>query len=116
MNPAGVVVFGGNHVSHQGGRVLRECPAVDVVVNGEGEIAFHALVEVLADWGDLAAVAGITFRGEDGQVVTTAERERVTDLDVIPSLVVCPFSVDLPRLRAVTWDEESMLRRSWLDG
>ena len=34
LNPAGLTVFGGNHVSHQAERVFRECLPIDIIVNG----------------------------------------------------------------------------------
>ncbi len=88
LNRAGVVVFGGTHVAHQGRRVLREMPAVDAVVDGEGEFTFRDLIRsLLEDPGALEfpAVQGVTFRGPDGSVVTTEDRPRIEDLDVIPS-------------------------------
>lgn len=88
LNPSGTVVFGGNHVSYQAERVFREFPWVDVVVNGEGEHTFRELVKLLlARPADLAttSVPGLSVRRADGSVRTTAERERIDDLDVIPS-------------------------------
>lgn len=89
LKPDGVTVFGGNHVSNQGQKVFRECPSVDVVVNGEGELTFRDLTAaLLADRREphLANIAGLSFRSpEDGSCVTTGERERIDDLDVIPS-------------------------------
>ncbi|EPJ36253.1 putative Anaerobic magnesium-protoporphyrin IX monomethyl ester cyclase [Streptomyces afghaniensis 772] len=89
LKPDGVTVFGGNHVSNQGQKVFRECPSVDVVVNGEGELTFRDLTAaLLADRREppLADIAGLSFRSpEDGGCVTTGERERIDDLDVIPS-------------------------------
>ncbi len=88
INPAGWVVFGGNHVSGQGDRVLAANPCVDVVVNGEGEFTFRDLLRArLAGLGqrELHDIAGITFRGKVGEAVTTMDRPRVDDLDEIPS-------------------------------
>ncbi|SBT43083.1 KedN5 family methylcobalamin-dependent radical SAM C-methyltransferase [Micromonospora auratinigra] len=88
LRPDGCVVFGGNHVAHQGHRVLREHPAVDVVVDGEGEVTFRELVRVLLEQAypeGLSRVAGLTYRGPDGAAISTPDRERLTDLDVIPS-------------------------------
>ncbi|HMQ25732.1 MAG TPA: radical SAM protein [Acidimicrobiales bacterium] len=65
---------------------------VDVVVRGEGE---QTLVEVLAalgptwpdpDLGRLAEVAGLSYRDPDtGTVVRTDDRDRIADLDTLPS-------------------------------
>jgi len=88
LNPAGLCVFGGNHVAYQSDRVFREFPWVDVVVNGEGEHTFRELVMYRLnhpDELDPAGIAGLSFRRPDGTACTTPDRDRIADLDVIPS-------------------------------
>ncbi|MFV2013417.1 MULTISPECIES: KedN5 family methylcobalamin-dependent radical SAM C-methyltransferase [unclassified Micromonospora] len=87
VNPRGLVVFGGNHVAYQSEKVFREFPWVDVVVNGEGEHIFHDLVtHVLQnDEFDPVNVLGISYRRPDGTPCTTDDRDRIEDLDVVPS-------------------------------
>jgi radical SAM C-methyltransferase len=88
LNPAGLAVFGGNHVAYQQERVFREFPWVDVVVNGEGERTFPSLIAYLAsrpDEFDPAQVAGIAYKRPDGSLHTTAERGRIEDLDTVAS-------------------------------
>ncbi|MEU2853638.1 KedN5 family methylcobalamin-dependent radical SAM C-methyltransferase [Streptomyces syringium] len=88
VNPKGIVVFGGNHVSHQAERTLRQWPEVDVIVNGEGELTIVDLLSCITDGGDLAKVEGISYRDARGSVRTTAERARIEDLDIIPSPIL----------------------------
>jgi radical SAM C-methyltransferase len=88
LNPGGWVVFGGNHVSNQAARVFRTFPYVDVVVNGEGEFAFRdLLLAYLAGRSarDLGGVDGISFQDKAGDLVTTPDRPRIEDLDLITS-------------------------------
>jgi radical SAM C-methyltransferase len=88
VNPDGWVVFGGTHVANQAERTFRTFPEVDVVVNGEGEAVFRELLgHYLENRGrhDLSAVDGISYRDLGGEVVTTAPRDRIENLDVIPS-------------------------------
>jgi hypothetical protein len=69
-------------------------PAVDVTVRGEGEATFAALLEALIDvefgqdgppdLAPLREVAGLSFRLGD-EIVHTEDRERIVDLDQIPS-------------------------------
>jgi radical SAM superfamily enzyme YgiQ (UPF0313 family) len=87
-NPRAVVVFGGNHVANQADRVLRQYPAVDVVVNGEGEFTFRDILYAVLDQRGFAEVAGISVCAEDGRVLTTPARPRITDLDEIPSPIL----------------------------
>lgn len=88
LKPEGWVLFGGNHVSEQAERVFGMYPEVDVIVNGEGELTFLDLCRVILAGGsrhELHDVHGISFRTPDGVIVTTPQRERIVDLDVIPS-------------------------------
>jgi radical SAM C-methyltransferase len=88
MRPDGLVVFGGTHVTNQAERVFRQYPAVDVVVNGEGEITFRELVTAHLEGRaphDLGHIRGISYRDPDGRVVTTPDRPIVQTLDDLPS-------------------------------
>lgn len=88
LNPDGWVIFGGTHVSDQGARVFRMFPDVDIVVNGEGELTFRALLLAYLSGTskrDLGAISGISFQLGDGAPITTAPRDRIEDLDTIPS-------------------------------
>jgi radical SAM superfamily enzyme YgiQ (UPF0313 family) len=88
LKPGGLTVFGGNHVSHQARKVFRECPDVDVVVNGEGELTFRDVIAaVLADRRApaLSGVSGLSYRTSPTDFTTTADRPRIDDLDIIPS-------------------------------
>lgn len=87
VKPDGWIVFGGPHVANQAERVCRLYPAVDVVVNGEGEFIFRDLLEAhLGGRGksELDHIPGISFQ-RDGRVVTTAKRDRIANLEDIPS-------------------------------
>ncbi|MFE9023544.1 radical SAM protein [Streptomyces sp. NPDC007808] len=82
--PGCTVVLGGNDVSYQTESVFRE-PAVDVLVHGEGELTFTAVLSSLAGTGrPLADLRGISYR-EGDRVITTAPADRISDLSLIPS-------------------------------
>lgn len=88
MRPEGLVIWGGNHVAHQGARVFRLYPDVDIVVDGEGELVFADLLAAHLEGRsprELDDIGGITFRREDREVVETQQRERIYDLDQVPS-------------------------------
>ena len=71
-----LVAAGGPHPSAIPERMLQECPAIDVIVVGEGE---DTMVE-LAEKGPAKAVAGLVFR--DGEsFVRTAPRSPEANLD-----------------------------------
>jgi len=75
--------------------------AADVLVRGEGETTICELLEALGpmlpdvDLGRLGDVAGITYLVDD-EVVLTADRERVADLDTLPSPYLTGEFEDVP--------------------
>ncbi|MFF5216648.1 KedN5 family methylcobalamin-dependent radical SAM C-methyltransferase [Micromonospora sp. NPDC000442] len=88
LRPDGWVIFGGTHVANRAQRTFAMVPEVDVVVNGEGEFVFTDLVTAYLDGRSprsLGDIDGISFQDPDGAVVTTPDRPRLEDLDVIPS-------------------------------
>ena len=71
---------------------FRAFPDVDVTVRGEGEVTVSEILEALAghvgdgppDLSVLSDVPGLSYRDGDS-VVHTADRDRIEDLDTIPS-------------------------------
>lgn len=60
LNPSALCVLGGPHANAMAGQCLEECPELDVVITGEGEVPFAQLVNHLYSYKD---VAGIICRG-----------------------------------------------------
>jgi radical SAM superfamily enzyme YgiQ (UPF0313 family) len=95
-SPRSIMVHGGPDTPRYPGDVedyFRAHRYVDIAVHGEGEVTCAEMLMALRgcfddsghiDLSVLADVPGLSFRGVDG-VVRTADRERLTDLDVIPS-------------------------------
>jgi magnesium-protoporphyrin IX monomethyl ester (oxidative) cyclase len=90
IDPEIQVILGGIEASLSPGNhdLLSSEPALDILVRGEGE---HSLCDLLEHY-DLARrsfsglkhVPGILFRDEHGQVVTTASRPFIANLDDLP--------------------------------
>ena len=60
-------------------------PAIDIGVIGEGELAFVEIMHHILDGQpDLDDIKGIFYR-KDGHIVITSKRERIKNLDEIPS-------------------------------
>jgi len=75
------VVLGGHHATAYHDEWLSK--GADIVVRGEGELTFAALIDALQAGQDLAAIDGISYH--DGhRVVTTPERAFISDLDTLP--------------------------------
>ena len=63
------IAYGGVYPSYAAEAILRDCPAVDVVVRGEGEATAPDLVGAWDRGRSLADVEGITWR--DGEAIRT---------------------------------------------
>ncbi len=78
-----LVVVGGSHVTFQDMQVLHECPAIDVVVRGEGEITMNELLEAHVNHNDFVDILGVAFR-KNNTPIRTPDRPPIEDLDSIP--------------------------------
>ena len=79
INPHILTLMGGPHASAIPERTLRECPFLDVVVCGEGEIT---LMEVLQS-SSLESVKGIVYRSGDA-VITNDPRKNSENIEDLP--------------------------------
>jgi radical SAM superfamily enzyme YgiQ (UPF0313 family) len=82
-HPDKTIVLGGVGPTAVEEAILRRFPWIDVIARGEGEVTGPALLQALNGRGDLAAVAGISYR-ENGAICHTPDRDRICDLDSIP--------------------------------
>jgi radical SAM superfamily enzyme YgiQ (UPF0313 family) len=93
VNPTSITIHGGPSTPKYLGdteEFFARHDHVDIAVHGEGETTFSdvlcALDGVLPARLDvLGDVAGLTYRKPGGGVVRTTDRDRITDLDEIPS-------------------------------
>ena len=74
---------GGPEVSYHGEAFLKEEPAVDLVMMGEGEITFAHFLKALLEGEDLKQVPGLMVRNADGTCTDTGFRQ-VMDMSQIP--------------------------------
>jgi radical SAM superfamily enzyme YgiQ (UPF0313 family) len=76
------VAIGGAHASALKEVLLRDYPAVDVLVVGEGEETLHQLITTKpADWHQ---VAGIVWRKDNAEAVFNGYRQPSLELDSLP--------------------------------
>lgn len=61
------IVFGGHHV-YPGGGLLDECPYIDYLLHGEGEIILRRLMRALIGLENAEEIPGISLRTENGTV------------------------------------------------
>ncbi|MBT4287349.1 MAG: hypothetical protein HOD92_08405, partial [Deltaproteobacteria bacterium] len=80
------VVVGGNHATSFYDKVLMD-KSIDFVVIGEGEITFHELCsEIGSKKNNFKAIKGIAFRGNNGEIIKTTDRELIANLDDLPMI------------------------------
>lgn len=79
------IVLGGPEVSFTADELLKRCPNIDYIVQGEGEEAFHALVTALQLGNDglNPVIPGVRGR-RNGSILGSAEAVEVRDLSTIP--------------------------------
>lgn len=81
--PGVKIVVGGPHVSSMGRETMERFGDFDYAIVGEGEWALVELLDALEHGGDLAAIAGLMWRGAEGLVVNAAQPYR-KELDELP--------------------------------
>lgn len=74
---------GGPEVSYHAEAFLKEEPAVDLVMMGEGEITFAHFLKALLEGEELKQVPGLMLRNDDGTITDTGFRQ-VMDMSQIP--------------------------------
>jgi radical SAM superfamily enzyme YgiQ (UPF0313 family) len=79
-----IIIVGGSDPPHYAEHYLNF--GADVVVIGEGEQTLEELIPIFTTGKleQLAAVSGIVFKDERGQIQTTPARDLMPDLDVLP--------------------------------
>ena len=83
IRPDLVLVLGGEHATALPEYCLSDCPAIDYLINGEGELSFLALCSALAKGELPGLIPGVWSRSSDG-VVPGQPVERLKDLDGMP--------------------------------
>jgi len=78
--PQSTIVLGGPHPTHMFEEVL-EHGAADFVIRGEGEFPILDLCRHLAGEIPIDEVRSVSYRGPDGEIVSTPTARRIRDLD-----------------------------------
>src|SRR2546430_17707661 len=82
--PDALFAAGGEHITALPEYSLRDCPALNVCVRGEGEHSFYELVESWNAQRGFGAVNGIAYLDEHGRFVQNGGLPRVNDVSAIP--------------------------------
>jgi radical SAM superfamily enzyme YgiQ (UPF0313 family) len=81
--PNALLVAGGEHITAETEYSMRDCPALDVCVRGEGEHTFLEVLEARAHGKALSTLAHIAYRDGD-RILTNGTLPRFRKLEDIP--------------------------------
>lgn len=86
LAPDVIIIVGGPHATALPEYTLQECPLIDFLVVGEGEVTLKELIEDLDYGGSGKTIGGlyITQQDCDNGFVFTGKREYIADLDSLP--------------------------------
>lgn len=82
--PAALIIAGGEHVTALTEYSLRDCPALDIIVRGEGEKILLDCLEGLRTKNLLTSIKGIAFLDDDEHYQQTSDLQRERDANTIP--------------------------------
>ncbi len=77
------IVMGGPHVTFVPERTFDECPCIDYIVRGEGELTFKELVSSLSAGKDASDILGLSIN-IDGKAKNNPPRPLIKEVDEIP--------------------------------
>ncbi|NJF26038.1 B12-binding domain-containing radical SAM protein [Thermococcus sp. Bubb.Bath] len=85
LNENVFVVMGGPHVTFTPELTMRECPCIDAVVRGEGELTFKELVDALDKGRPLKGILGLSYQDKEaGKIRNEPPRPLIQNVDEIP--------------------------------
>lgn len=79
-----MIMVGGPHFSLSDKNTLEVVDEIDIVVKREGEITTEELLDVWPNRGKLKDVLGITYRDNNGEVISNPDRTFLEDLSQLP--------------------------------
>ena len=91
--PKAVIVLGGEHASAIPEYNLKDCPAADAIVMGEGEETIAQLARAIRTHQPLSTVDGIAWR-DGAEVRVNPKRNRIETLEAIPRPAWHHFPLD----------------------
>ena len=77
-----IIIAGGPHATLMPENLLKECPAFDFVIQGEGEIRMRNLVKNIKNKEEAKKIDGIAF-WENGRIVNNPARGYIEDLNAL---------------------------------
>lgn len=82
--PELIIVVGGEHPTAMPEYVLTDCPEVDYVISGEGELAFLEFLWHHFHNLDMSQVPSLTFNDSNGRIIQGGRGRRIADFANLP--------------------------------
>ena len=79
-----LIVFGGPHALALSEKIIQEQKHIDVLVIGEGEYAMLEIADAVQNKKSFHDIKGICFRDSNGNIIKTAARSAIKNLDQLP--------------------------------
>ncbi|MDP2973301.1 MAG: radical SAM protein, partial [Deltaproteobacteria bacterium] len=84
LSPKTIIIMGGEHPSFMAEETLKDCPAIDYICVGEGEVTLTQFLRAIEKKDDLSKVLGLAYLDEKGNFIYTGDRPFIEDLDTLP--------------------------------
>jgi anaerobic magnesium-protoporphyrin IX monomethyl ester cyclase len=84
ISPQSIIIMGGEHPSFMAEETLRDCPSIDYICVGEGEVTLTEFLRALERKDDLSEVLGLAYLNGEGEFIYTGDRAFIEDLDTLP--------------------------------
>ena len=84
LNPETIIVFGGPQADLSAKETISRIGWVDYCCSGEGETTIFPLFSGLLNKENISHIRGLTYRNEQGEVVSNLPPDLLSDLDTLP--------------------------------
>ena len=82
VNPEIITLSGGSHPTYAANEML-DCPFLDYIILGEGELALSQFLFALNNDKDVSEIKGLAFKKQDAKIINN-EKQYVEDINVLP--------------------------------
>ena len=101
VNPSVAVILGGMHPTIFHKDIVSNCPTVDAVVIGEGELTLKKMLS--HDRDDWHGIEGLAFKNRSGQITITEKTNFVDNLDELAPAAYDLFNFEDYKLDSSGW-------------
>ena len=82
--PKIIIIAGGEHASAMPEYILKDCPAIDYVIRGEGEFSMLEFSYNIFHKGDVTNIPGVCFVDDNNKFIDNGTSKRIEHIDTLP--------------------------------